>query len=243
LNKTGTEFRRYTKRRRPRRIILVRHGQSLANVDESVYAKVPDGRIPLTEQGEQQAREAGTRIAQLVGNESVYFYVSPLLRTRQTFREIARQLPPGMWKAREEPRVREQEWGNFQDPALMPQAFKERKVVGKFFYRFPSGESGADVYDRASGFLDTLFRSFEEETVPENYVIVTHGLFIRLFLMRYFKFSVGKFERISNFQNGELVIMEQMNGTNYKLTTPLRFEEGTEEDTDDPVPFVASASK
>jgi hypothetical protein len=61
--------------------------------------------------------------------------------------------------------------------------------------------------------------------------------------MRYFKFSVGKFERISNFQNGELVIMEQMNGTNYKLTTPLRFEEGTEEDTDDPVPFVASASK
>jgi hypothetical protein len=30
----------------------------------------------------------------------------------------------------------------------MPNAFKERNLVGRFFYRFPSGESGADVYDR-----------------------------------------------------------------------------------------------
>ncbi len=32
----------------------------------------------------------------------------------------------------------------------MPNTFKERNLVGRFFYRFPSGESGADVYDRVS---------------------------------------------------------------------------------------------
>ncbi len=70
----------------------------------------------------------------------------------------------------------------------MPGVFEERQQVGKFFYRFPCGESGADVYDRVSGFLETLFRHFErKDMAARNVVIVTHGLFIRLFLMRYFR--------------------------------------------------------
>jgi broad specificity phosphatase PhoE len=32
----------------PRRIILVRHGESEGNVDESMYCRVPDPRIRLT---------------------------------------------------------------------------------------------------------------------------------------------------------------------------------------------------
>ena len=46
--KTNPDFR-------PRRIILLRHGQSMGNVDESAYVNTADWRIPLTEIGRKQA--------------------------------------------------------------------------------------------------------------------------------------------------------------------------------------------
>ena len=41
---------------RPRRIILLRHGQSKGNVDESAYVTTADWRIPLTDVGKAQAK-------------------------------------------------------------------------------------------------------------------------------------------------------------------------------------------
>ena len=63
----------------PKRIILLRHGESEANVDHEVYARVPDWKIALTEQGFAQAREAGRKIAELVGGESFGVFSSPYL--------------------------------------------------------------------------------------------------------------------------------------------------------------------
>ena len=40
---------------RPKRIVLLRHGQSLGNVDESAYVTTADWRIPLTDLGKDQA--------------------------------------------------------------------------------------------------------------------------------------------------------------------------------------------
>jgi broad specificity phosphatase PhoE len=83
-----------------------------------------------------------------------------------------------------------------------------RKRVGAFYYRFGTGESGADVYDRASDFLESLFREFKSEHRTGNILIVSHGLFIRLFLMRYFHWSVSYFHRVANFSNAGYVVME-----------------------------------
>ena len=41
---------------------------------------------------------------------------------------------------REDPRLREQEWGNFQVPSKMADIMKERRRTGAFYYRFPTGE-------------------------------------------------------------------------------------------------------
>ena len=54
----------------PKRIILLRHGESEANVDHEVYAQVPDWKIALSATGVAQAREAGRKIAELAGGES-----------------------------------------------------------------------------------------------------------------------------------------------------------------------------
>ena len=51
--------------------------------------------------------------------------------------------------------------------------------------------SGADVYDRVSTYLESLWRDIEKGRCGENTIIVSHGLFCRLFLMRYYHWTVS----------------------------------------------------
>ncbi len=51
--------------------------------------------------------------------------------------------------------------------------------------------SGADVYDRVSTFLETMYRDMEKGGCGQNTIIVSHGLFCRLFLMRYYHWPVS----------------------------------------------------
>jgi hypothetical protein len=45
--------------RQPKRIILIRHAESVGNVDSSVYAHIPDNKLVITERGRQQAYVSG----------------------------------------------------------------------------------------------------------------------------------------------------------------------------------------
>ena len=89
---------------KPKRIILIRHGESQANVDKYLFGRVPDYTIELTEKGHEQARGAGKRLKELVKEESVYFYVSPFWRARSTFEEVASAFPRAQFDYSEEPR-------------------------------------------------------------------------------------------------------------------------------------------
>lgn len=93
---------------------------------------------------------------------------------------------------REEPRLREQDFGNFQRETLMKESKRDRARFGRFFFRFPegalawvfanlppvrrpvrhplqalsappvaAGESASDVYDRITGFRETLRNDME----------------------------------------------------------------------------------
>ena len=140
----------------PKRIILVRHGESQGNIDTKAYSTTPDHKIPLTQQGISQARHAGSSIRRLLDTSflsasRVYFYVSPYERTRSTLREIGRSFPKNrIIGIREECRIREQDFGNFQVHERMLAIKETREKFGRFYYRFPEGESAADVYDRIS---------------------------------------------------------------------------------------------
>lgn len=147
---------------RPRRIVLVRHGESAGNADDTVYEREPDHALALTEKGWQQAEETGKRLREVFGRERVSVYVSPYRRTHETLRAF--HLDPELIRVREEPRLREQDWGNWQDRDDVRLQKAYRDAYGHFFYRFAQGESGADVYDRVGGFLESLYRSFEAPT-------------------------------------------------------------------------------
>jgi broad specificity phosphatase PhoE len=204
---------------RPHRIVLVRHGESQGNVDDSVYERMPDHALALTERGRGQAEALGKELRDLFGRERVSVYVSPYRRTHETLRILG--LDPGLLRVREEPRLREQDWGNWQDREDVHRQKQYRDAYGHFFYRFAQGESGADVYDRVGAFLESLHRSFMDPAHPPNVLIVTHGLTMRLFCMRWFHWTVAEFEALSNPGNGEKRVLELGPDGRYTLDRPF----------------------
>ncbi len=161
-----------------------------------------------------------------MGNKTLYFYVSPFWRTRSTFENIVRSFPRSQFEYSEEPRLREQEWGYLRTYAELKQLKKERKEYGIFYYRFPGGEAGTDVYDRINDLLGSLHRDFQREDYPRNCILVTHSLAIRLFIMRWFHLTVEEFEQMLSPKNGQLVVLQLNEETDdYELLTPLERDE------------------
>lgn len=147
----------------------------------------------------EQAEEAGHRLrGMLKPDDTIQFFTSPYRRTRETTEGILSSLtasdpehgpspfPRHTIKVFEEPRLREQDFGNFQPcSAEMERMWQERADYGHFFYRIANGESAADAYDRVSGFNESLWRNFSEPDFPSVCVLVTHGLMTRVFLMKW----------------------------------------------------------
>ena len=70
----------------------------------------------------------------------------------QTYEGLCQAFRPDQVQGvQEEVQLREQDFGNFQDMEGKKREKAERLRFGRFFYRFPNGESGADVYDRWVG--------------------------------------------------------------------------------------------
>lgn len=92
-------------------IILIRHGESHANKYESKFSTEPDYTIELTVNGNEQSRQAGLASKELLGNESVYFYISPSWRIRSIFENIARSFSRIQFSYRDEQRKLDQERG------------------------------------------------------------------------------------------------------------------------------------
>lgn len=179
------------------RIVLLRHAESLGNVDESAYCRVPDHALPLTDTGRAQAAAAGPALRSLLGDGPVAAYVSPYVRTVATYDLldvadlVTRYVP--------EPRLREQDWGNLQDPAGQEVQKRRRHEFGHFFYRLAHGESGADVDDRVASFVDQLERrEADDRHHPDTALVISHGLTARLLCRRVFAWSVELFESLSN---------------------------------------------
>ncbi|MDQ3004530.1 MAG: histidine phosphatase family protein [Chloroflexota bacterium] len=207
---------------RPNRIILVRHGESEGNADKSHYRTIPDYALMLTPNGVAQARQAGREIKEIIGSENIHVYLSPYFRTRQTCQYIRESIETNVVKTTEDPRIRELDWGHLRHPDDNEEIIRARDSYSTFYYRIPDGESGADVYDRVSTFLETLHRDFNKKEYPQNTLIVTHGLTLRLLLMRWFHWTVEEFENLRNPRNCQVVVMQKNAQGRYELLSELK---------------------
>merc|ERR1712217_596899 len=83
-------------------------------------------------------------------------------------------------------RIREQEFGNLQGDDFK-HFREEQRSVGRYFYRFPTGESGADVFDRTESCWESrILRTNSNPNLKhvDAIVVFTHGLTMRLILMQ-----------------------------------------------------------
>lgn len=185
-------------------IKLVRHGESEANIGRVLTHEVGDHAIPLSERGWEQAREAGRMLgADFIDGALVYS--SPYLRARETLVGIYEGCGvPDERRRRlyEDPRLREVEHG--YEPTEAQEELRKRH--GSFYYRFRGGESPADCYDRTSSFLESMMRQIERKQAS-RVLIVTHGLTIRCFVMRFLHLSVDEFDSLANPANCDVVTL------------------------------------
>jgi broad specificity phosphatase PhoE len=187
-------------------IKLVRHAESEANLGRVDPRLVGEHSVPLSPDGVAQAQAVGGVIgAGFLGDALLYH--SPYLRATQTLEGILAGAglgggDPATPRRYEDPRLREVDHG--YDPVASQNEL--RKTHGWFYYRYRGGESPADCFDRTSNFLESMMRQIERHEA-ERALVVTHGLTIRCFVMRFLHLRVEDFDRLENPGNGEVVTL------------------------------------
>ena len=141
-------------------VYFVRNGQTIWNVENKICGATDIG---LTEQGHQQAIETGHKFLEqhIQADEILY---SPLIRARDTALHISEitGIP-----AREELRLKEQNFGKFESTPRDGAEFKKAK--GEFVTRYKGGESMLHLAQRIYNLLDEVTAS------DKTYILVAHN--------------------------------------------------------------------
>jgi len=192
------------KARRPKRLVLIRHGESEANkyLNQIIrgeifsfppeFAKLRDWDIKLTPCGREQALATGKYLEKRFGVFDACF-VSPQTRAQETFDGIVGgyvdKAAARAMKSRErlESRLREKDHGavNFlskeETKRFFPHEHERREREGKVLYRVLGGESWYDVKDlRVGSFLNSAYRDYPGGTI----LVVSHSIVLTCFRMK-----------------------------------------------------------
>jgi len=210
----------------PALLVVMRHAQSQANFhreyleqqdsrETHVTVKGRDADVLLTEEGARQAREAGAWLREAYGRFDAA-YISPYRRTRDTASFATASLDPQPVKVIEE-RLRERDFGLIESltrhgfMTLHPEEWERRRLVGKYYYRPPGGESYPDVNLRVHSFLGTLVREHPGQRV----LVVTHSVVVLAFrrlIERLGEEEVLDLDRHNEPKNASLSIYESQPG-------------------------------
>jgi broad specificity phosphatase PhoE len=141
-------------------VYFVRHGQTIWNVENKICGATD---IALTELGHKQAVETGKKILEqgIKADEILY---SPLIRAKDTALHIAEitGIP-----AREEARLKEQNFGKYESTPRDGAEFREAKK--QFVNCYEGGESMLHLAQRIYNLLDEVAVS------DKTYILVAHN--------------------------------------------------------------------
>lgn len=157
---------------------LVRHGQSIGNVNYETYYTIPDADIELTTEGIAQARCAGTHLIKACEQDNeIHLWNSPYIRAAQTADEIDSQfILSGRYPKRAEHiMLYERSWGALRD---LVRSGSYTSTDFRFFSRPFNGESYVDVAVRVKIFLADVAALKLKETA--SLICVTHGDWMRV---------------------------------------------------------------
>ena len=213
------------------RIFLVRHGQSMGNVDRSIHLTMADHAIPLSEEGKGMATAAGVFLrdkfiperdrSYVIGSHhnKLRLWLSPYLRTRQTADCLYEPMKGErlIGDRREHILLCEQQFGLFDGiptedlPKRYPDESayyqKNQDFEGRFWARMPLGESRFDVAQRVHQAFGTFHRDADKHGI-KDIIVVAHGTTIRAFLMMWLHLTPEWFEAEPNPKNCSIRLLE-----------------------------------
>jgi len=176
-------------------LVLIRHGQSAANVAfpradaQDLMESGLTGRdtdVELTELGVEQAAAVGRWLAALpAGGLPEVVITSPYLRARETWRIAAATSGLSLPAPGTDDRLVDRLVGEFEmlTRAAIRQRFPDEPArfeqAGEYAYRPPGGETFGDIAGRLTSFLDDLNR----EHAGERVLVVAHDSVV--LMMRY----------------------------------------------------------
>ena len=174
--------------RHPRRLDLIRHGESAGNVAndaaraarlEVLDLETRDMDTPLSARGEAQARALGTWMG---GIDPDLIVASPYRRAVDTA-ALALETAGSRCRIGCDERLREREFGILDRltragiEARHPEQAAARTFLGKLYHRPPGGESWVDVAARVRSF----YRDLRLDHPGAHVVVVAHQAVILLF--------------------------------------------------------------
>lgn len=202
-------------------LYLLRHARSRSNNNSKLHHKLADHKIPLSRQGQCQAKRAAMQVLKSLpsGVEQVTVWVSPFMRTRQTAKPLIKLLQQCgiIVRLHERDELVEQLFGLFdgydedQWPTEFPREYASYKKwadhEGRYFAKMPDGESRFDVYQRLQAFIGAVHR---EHTAAGtcHHIVVSHGVTLRMLTKLWMKYSVEWAEKEPNPANVSLRVIK-----------------------------------
>ena len=180
------------------KLYLIRHGQSLTNLEKKFTGWA---QAPLTEQGIEDARRAGGKLAGLTFDR---IYSSDLIRAVQTAREALPGCEPVQLKELREISVGSLEWRPIED---CEREYGEKLWIDRNNYDFTpyGGENGQMLTERVEAFLKML-----EEEPAERIAAFAHAGFIQCALRAVLRQNLDR--TLLKCANGSVSVFEYANG-------------------------------
>lgn len=192
-------------------LYFTRHGQTFWNVENKICGATD---IALTPLGHEQAVAAGKLIREggYAIDEILY---SPLVRAAETARHISEETGIPM---REEPRLKEQNFGIYEGTARNGEEFRRAKAC--FINHFGSGESMLQMAQRIYNLLDEI----KHDPSGRTYLLVAHNGIARI-VQSYFREMTNEEFAAFGIDNCSLLEFDLCTEEEQTIYTITRIEE------------------
>ncbi len=180
-----------------KKLFVMRHAESLEDIDKSAYERIADADMPLSEYGREQAKTFSLGFVHELGaDKHLRLILSPSKRVLETAEIIVSGLPADiLCSVSTEHLIVKQNWGNVTRDNRA-EIEKQRYLAGVLRYQFPGGESGPEMLSRFDLFAEKLTREIADKPT-KSILIITHGFGLRVLLKTILGWAEGYFESLA----------------------------------------------
>ncbi|KKU49959.1 MAG: hypothetical protein A3F53_00920 [Candidatus Zambryskibacteria bacterium RIFCSPHIGHO2_12_FULL_48_10] len=200
---------------------VMRHAESLEDIDKSAYERIADEDMPLSDKGKDQALSMGQSLIEHLGMcKHLHLILSPSKRVLETAGIMVSAMPTRIkWSLTTEHLIAKQNWGNvtIHNRSVIE---KQRYLTGVLRYQFPGGENGTEMLNRFSLFAEKLQKRARDKSKGCT-LVITHGFEFRVLLMSLLGWTEEYFESLAHPRHCELKRLSYRNGT-FSLLDEMR---------------------